>query len=125
MKRELNEAEERQFIIEHLDEAIDNGELVVYFQPVIRALTEKISGFEALVRWISPELGFLPPDRFIPVLEEENLISRVDIFVINEVCRLLHKYEAHGGYGNVPVSINLSVLDLNAMYMCQVLIDAT
>lgn len=125
MKRELDEAEERQFIIEHLDEAIDNGELVVYFQPVIRALTEKISGFEALVRWISPELGFLSPNRFIPVLEEENLISRVDIFVINEVCRLLHKYEAHGGYGNVPVSINLSVLDLNAMDMCQVLIDAT
>ena len=125
MKRELDEAEERQFIIEHLDEAIDNGELVVYFQPVIRALTEKLSGFEALVRWVSPELGFLPPDRFIPVLEEENLISRVDIFVINEVCRLLHKYEHNGGHGNVPVSINLSVLDLNAMDMCQVLIDAT
>lgn len=125
MKRELNEAEERQFIIEHLDEAIDNGELVVYFQPVIRALTEKISGFEALVRWISPELGFLPPNRFIPVLEEENLISRVDIFVINEVCRLLHQYEHDEEYGNVPVSINLSVLDLNAMDMCQVLIDAT
>ena len=125
MKRELDEAEERQFIIEHLDEAIDNGELVVYFQPVIRALTEKISGFEALVRWISPELGFLPPDRFIPVLEEENLISRVDIFVINEVCRLLHQYERNGEYGNTPVSINLSVLDLNAMDMCQVLIDAT
>jgi EAL domain-containing protein (putative c-di-GMP-specific phosphodiesterase class I)/DNA-binding NarL/FixJ family response regulator len=125
MKRELNEAEERQFIIEHLDEAIDDGELVVYFQPVIRALTEKISGFEALVRWISPELGFLPPNRFIPVLEEENLISRVDIFVINEVCRLLHQYEHKGGHGNVPVSINLSVLDLNAMDMCQVLIDAT
>ncbi|MCR5355588.1 MAG: EAL domain-containing protein [Lachnospiraceae bacterium] len=125
MKRELNEAEERQFIIEHLDEAIDKGELVVYFQPVIRALTEKLSGFEALVRWISPELGFLPPDRFIPVLEEENLISRVDIFVINEVCRLLHQYEHNGGHGNVPVSINLSVLDLNAMDMCQVLIDAT
>lgn len=125
MKRELDEAEERQFIIEHLDDAIADGELVVYFQPVIRALTEKLSGFEALVRWISPELGFLPPDRFIPVLEEENLISRVDIFVINEVCRLLHKYDAHGGHGNVPVSINLSVLDLNAMDMCQVLIDAT
>ncbi len=125
MKRELDEAKERQFIIEHLDEAIDNGELVVYFQPVIRALTEKLSGFEALVRWVSPELGFLPPDRFIPVLEEENLISRVDIFVINEVCRLLHKYEHNGGHGNVPVSINLSVLDLNAMDMCQVLIDAT
>ena len=125
MKRELNEAEERQFIIEHLDEAIDNGELVVYFQPVIRALTEKISGFEALVRWISPELGFLPPNRFIPVLEEENLISRVDIFVINEVCRLLHQYEHDEEYGTAPVSINLSVLDLNAMDMCQVLIDAT
>lgn len=125
MKRELDEAEERQFIIEHLDDAIADGELVVYFQPVIRALTEKLSGFEALVRWMSPELGFLPPDRFIPVLEEENLISRVDIFVINEVCRLLHKYEAQGGHGNVPVSINLSVLDLNAMDMCQVLIDAT
>ena len=125
MKRELDEAEERQFIIEHLDEAIDNGELVVYFQPVIRALTEKLSGFEALVRWVSPELGFLPPDRFIPVLEEENLISRVDIFVINEVCRLLHQYERNGEYGNTPVSINLSVLDLNAMDMCQVLIDAT
>ena len=125
MKRELDEAKERQFIIEHLDDAIADGELVVYFQPVIRALTEKLSGFEALVRWVSPELGFLPPDRFIPVLEEENLISRVDIFVINEVCRLLHKYEHNGGHGNVPVSINLSVLDLNAMDMCQVLIDAT
>lgn len=124
MKREYDETYERTYIIEHLDDAIDNGELVVYFQPVVRALTEKISGFEALVRWISPELGFLPPDRFIPILEEENLVSHVDIFVIYEVCRILCKYEDNG-HGIVPVSINLSVLDLNAMDMCQVLIDAT
>lgn len=58
---------DHRFIREHLDKALQEKEFEVYYQPVIRSLTGELAGYEALVRWHSKELGFLPPFRFIPI----------------------------------------------------------
>ena len=58
------------YVRNHVDEAIAKGEICIYYQPLVRALTGKICGVEALARWQSEEFGFLTPNQFIPVLEE-------------------------------------------------------
>lgn len=64
------------YIVEHIDSAIENGQLEVWYQPVIRTMTEEVSSFEALVRWNAPEYGMIFPSRFIPVLEESAWSTR-------------------------------------------------
>ncbi len=58
------------YVIKNIDRALENGWIKVYYQPVIRALTGKLCGAESLARWIDPEVGFLPPDKFIGALED-------------------------------------------------------
>lgn len=69
-----------------LDEAIRDGQLVVHYQPQIRASDWRVLGFEALVRWQSPEFGLLPPARFLGVAEALGLMTDVDNFVFESVC---------------------------------------
>ena len=63
----------KEYIISHLDQAIERGWIRVYFQPVIRTLTKRICSFEALARWDDPTYGFLQPGQFISVLENNGL----------------------------------------------------
>jgi diguanylate cyclase (GGDEF)-like protein len=70
-----------------LDEAIRKGQLVVHYQPQISASDWRVLGFEALVRWQSPEFGLLPPSRFLGVAEDLGLIADIDNFVFDSVCR--------------------------------------
>ncbi|WP_268651636.1 EAL domain-containing protein [Lactobacillus delbrueckii] len=82
----MQEKEElKQYLIDHLDEAIEKHYLQVYYQPVIRTLTGRLCGAEALIRWIDPVKGFLSPGDFIPLFEEMNLSYKVDRYVIQEV----------------------------------------
>ena len=60
----------QRYIVDHIEEAMAEGYIKVYYQPLVRALTKEICGFEALVRWADPHYGFLSPVEFIPVLEE-------------------------------------------------------
>jgi diguanylate cyclase (GGDEF)-like protein len=70
-----------------LDEAIRDGQLVVHYQPQISAIDWRVVGFEALLRWESPEFGLLPPGRFLGVAEDLGLMPAVDNFVLESVCR--------------------------------------
>ena len=100
----------QQYVVDHIDEAIKNEYIHVYYQPVIRCSTGEICGYEALVRWIDPTVGFLSPGDFIETLEQFHLIHLVDSFVIEQVCKDYQKLKLRGE-PLVPVSINLSRLD--------------
>ena len=100
------------YVVEHLDEAIEKGWIVPYYQPVVRTLTGKICGSEALARWEDPTYGLLMPSAFIEPLEEARLIHKLDCEIIRQICR---QYRENDDAGDpiVPVSFNLSRLDFD------------
>ncbi|MDO4522246.1 MAG: EAL domain-containing protein [Eubacteriales bacterium] len=98
----------KQYVLQNVDEAIRNGWICVYYQPVIRTLTGAVCGMEALARWIDPIYGFLSPADFVSALEEAGQIYKIDQYVIDRVCEMLASNE---GSGAVPVSVNLSRMD--------------
>ncbi|MBR1393047.1 MAG: GGDEF and EAL domain-containing protein [Ruminococcus sp.] len=100
----------QQYVVDHIDEAVENGWIKVYYQPVIRTATGNICGYEALVRWSDPRFGLLSPADFIETLEQFHLIHLVDKYVIKKVCE---DYSAlkQAGEPVVPVSVNISRLD--------------
>lgn len=102
------------YIISNLDTAISNGEIEIWYQPQIRALSGQVCGFEALARWKDPEMGYLYPDQFIPVLEKNFLIHKLDSFVVEEVCKI-QSQRLELGRQLIPVSVNLSLEDFQAM----------
>ncbi|MCR5418836.1 MAG: GGDEF and EAL domain-containing protein [Lachnospiraceae bacterium] len=100
----------QQYVVDHVDEAIEHEYIKVYYQPVIRVKTGKICGYEALVRWIDPKLGFMPPSDFIETLEQFHLIHKVDRFVVEKVLQDYNR-SLEAGDPIVPASVNLSRLD--------------
>ena len=100
----------RNYVVNHIDEAISNGYIKVFYQPVVRTITETFCGMEALARWVDPQYGFLNPAVFIGALEESRQIHKLDSHVINIVCKEMRE-EMDAGKPIVPVSFNLSRLD--------------
>ena len=100
----------QQYVIDHIDKAIENGLIHVFYQPVVRVQTDEICSYEALVRWIDPEIGVLTPSDFIETLEQYHLIHLVDQYVVSKVCAE-HRALVDAGEPVVPVSINISRLD--------------
>lgn len=98
------------YVVNHIDDAITNGYIKVYYQPVVRTITGTFCGMEALARWIDPEQGFLNPGEFIGALEESKQIHKLDSHVIELVCREMRD-QLDQGNPVVPVSFNLSRLD--------------
>lgn len=101
------------YIVAHIDDAIENGHLEVWYQPVVRTMTEEISSFEALARWNDPEYGMISPSRFIPVLEDKRLVWKVDRFVVEHACSSIAAWTALG-HEPVPISINISRVDFSS-----------
>ncbi len=99
-----------KYIIDNIDSAIENKHIKIFYQPVIRTISGFLCGFEALSRWEDPERGFLNSMDFVPVLEKYDIISKLDIYVINEICRLIYE-QANDNKTIVPISFNLSRLD--------------
>jgi EAL domain-containing protein (putative c-di-GMP-specific phosphodiesterase class I) len=100
----------QRYILSHVDEAIEKGWLKVYYQPIARAVTGHVCNEEALSRWDDPEYGFLMPYRFIPVLEENGLMYKVNLNVVSQVLRHFRRKQELG-VPIVPVSVNLSRRD--------------
>lgn len=90
-----------------IDQALSRRDIVVYLQPKIDLATRRTVGAEALVRWQHPERGLIMPDAFIPVLEKNGLITRLDDYVFESVCRLQQRWHKEGR-PPLPVSVNLS-----------------
>ena len=100
----------QNYVVNHIDEAIEKGYIKIYYQPVVRTITETFCGMEALTRWIDPQYGFLNPAVFIGALEESSQIHKLDSHVVNAICKELRE-EIDSGNPIVPVSFNLSRLD--------------
>ncbi|GAB6034832.1 sensor domain-containing protein [Galenea microaerophila] len=100
--------DEQMKIEQALKTAIPNNELFLVYQPKINSENYQLQGFEALIRWIHPELGFVPPDKFIPVAEESNLIHQIGDWVIETALKQLQQWQQHPNLKNIPVAINLS-----------------
>ncbi|WP_049962300.1 EAL domain-containing protein [Oribacterium sp. FC2011] len=101
-----------EYILSHLDQALNEGWIHVYLQPVIRGLSGRVCGFEALARWIDPIYGFITPGDFVPLLEENGLSYKLDIFMVKRVVELQGR-NLKVGNPVVPVSVNISRSDFD------------
>ncbi len=102
--------------------AIDNGEFTFYLQPKCILQTGKIIGSEALVRWISPEKGFISPGQFIPLLEKNGFINKLDVYTWDKVCQTIRRW-LDEGRTVLPISINVSRADIYSMDVVKILKD--
>ena len=100
-------AAERRRLEADLAGALERGELSLAFQPVVDAADERITGFEALLRWQHPELGAIPPLRFVPLAEETGLIVPIGQWVIDAALAQAARWPAH-----VRVAVNLSAVQM-------------
>ncbi|MCB2047720.1 MAG: EAL domain-containing protein [Novosphingobium sp.] len=99
------DAEERRQLEQDLRDAMVNGDLELHYQPVVSTTTEKITGFEALLRWNHPQLGYLSPARFIPVAEESGLVTQIGEWALRAACEQLSKWPE-----SVRIAVNVSPL---------------
>ena len=106
------ESARRQYVINNVKNAVREGWVKVYYQPVVSCADgqAKLIGYEALARWQDPTYGLLPPFAFIETLEEYREIDRLDRCIIEQVCQDLRR-ELDEGKEVVPVSLNFSRLD--------------
>jgi len=105
MDRELRD---RRLLQHDLRQALEQNQLLVYFQPQAR-MDGEVIGFEALLRWNHPTRGFVPPDQFIPLAEENGLIIQIGEWVLREACR-----EAASWPRPLQVAVNLSPVQFQA-----------
>lgn len=98
-------------IIAMMHNGIDKEEFLVYIQPKFNVSQESIISGEALVRWNSPQLGFLPPDEFIPIFEKNGFISELDFYMLKKTCSYLQT-SLTSEYNTYPISINISRVTL-------------
>jgi EAL domain-containing protein (putative c-di-GMP-specific phosphodiesterase class I) len=94
-----------------LRRAVDEGELVLYYQPQIDLRTGAIASVEALVRWMHPKRGLVGPDEFIPLAERTGLIKRLTRTVLTEAIRQARAWELAGL--RVPIAVNLSMRNVH------------
>ncbi|MEH6585436.1 MAG: EAL domain-containing protein [Halioglobus sp.] len=98
-----------------LRKALDNDELVLFYQPQVDTLSGKVVGAEALLRWMHPEQGLIPPFKFIPLAEEMGLIGEMGDWVIREACEQLKAF-AGRGVSLPKVAVNVSALQFTPSF---------
>lgn len=111
-RAEINAQLPKQLELENdLHQALKNNQLQLYYQPLVDVKTGRISGMEALLRWIHPTHGFISPASFIPIAEESGLIIPIGEWIIKEACtqtKIWHEM----GFPNLKVAVNLSTKQL-------------
>jgi c-di-GMP-specific phosphodiesterase len=94
--------------------AIARGEVVPYYQPVVRLSDGALSGFEALCRWRHPRRGLIPPDDFLPMVEELGMMVELGAHMLKTSARQLAAWrQSHPAAGNLTVSVNLSTGEID------------
>ncbi len=101
----------KKFIEDRMDYALEHGEFVMYLQPKYSISTAGVVGAEALVRWIHPEKGMLPPAEFISVFEKNGFIIKLDEYIWEQACKAIRGW-IDSGVQPVPISVNISRVHL-------------
>ena len=114
--------EEEIRLLSEIQYGMDNDEFTFYIQPQCDITKGKIVGGESLVRWIKPEKGMISPAAFIPVLEKNGFIADLDRVVWTKVCQWLQKC-IQRGYKPVPISVNVSRIDIFSLDVPKYLIS--
>lgn len=112
----------RKFIEENMETAIKEQQFMMYLQPKYSIAKNEIIGAEALVRWRHPERGMIYPDQFIPIIEENGFIKKVDYYIWEKACHFIKKC-TDIGICSCPVSVNVSRIHLRDNECIQVLSD--
>lgn len=108
---------ERFELINELKQAIESNELVLFYQPKMCLKTQEITHVEALVRWLHPKKGMIPPDMFIPIAEKTGQMHALTHWVLKEAIDQYHKWQAMGI--NLGVAVNISAENLKEDHFCQ------
>lgn len=119
-----DELKRKKYLQDHVDDAVAAGDIQVWYQPVMRTLTGRMAGAEALSRWTDPHYGSVPPSVFVPALEERHLSWHLLEHVADQACSDLAR-RMRDGLPVVPVSINISRTDFASCDPFEVLTRAT
>lgn len=114
----------RHFILSYMHQALEKGEFIIYLQPQYDLFLKSIVGAEALVRWKHDMLGFITPNEFIPLLEENEFIFELDEYVWELACKTIRSW-INRGITPIPISVNVSVLDLIQPEFCDKVLGLT
>lgn len=101
-----------QYVVSQIDDAVAEGRIQAYYQPVVFSKDRTLCGVEALSRWVDPKYGFLNPGTFIPALEDAQLAYKLDLEMLEIVCKNMRRVLDEGGV-IVPTSINFSRADFS------------
>lgn len=104
-------------LVGDLREAIDNDGLKLYYQPQVEMKSKKVTGVEVLLRWIHPSYGFIAPDRFIPIAEQNGLMKKLTVMVLEKALQQSKKWLEKGV--ELQISVNLSASNLQDMQLSE------
>jgi diguanylate cyclase (GGDEF)-like protein len=115
----FDEAEDHRLLEQDVRQALGGDGLALAYQPIIDATTGEVVGREALLRWRHPKRGDIPPDQFIPIIEDAGLIHQIGDWVIREACA-----EAVGWDGQMRVAVNISAAQLTGAGLAKTVLGA-
>lgn len=118
-KQMADEIEARLQLEMELREALDQNQLELHYQPIINLRQNKISGFEALMRWRHPEKGLIPPNEFISIAEDTGLIVPIGAWALREACKQAAKWPEE-----IKVAVNLSAVQFKDPNLFETVLDA-
>ena len=101
-----------RYIVQNLDLALQEGWIKVFYQGIGRVKTDRTACFEALARWNDPNRGTISPGEFIPVLEKYHLLYKLDLYMVEQVCKEI-PLRAEAGLPLLPVSVNFAAQDFD------------
>ena len=102
----------QRYFLEAFDTALENEWIKIYYQIIVRLRTGKGAALEALARWVDPQWGLIMPSDFLPVLEKHHLLYKLDLYMVEQLCKEVPQREKLG-LPMIPVSVNFSAQDFD------------